>query len=182
MQLNGDVLAAFLSSFGGVETYTLITSVNGTAYDDYVFNMILDRVGFHSIPHIITYRDTTMTVIVEARIPLCWDVSCWGTLDALARKKKTKNKNSHRNDNKNSHHRYNQRYNHYYKEDNSSRNHNRKNKNKNPNPKTGNHPNKEEGWTQVTHKGKNKNLPLIQQYHKKHQKKKRQQKLTNQKK
>ena len=32
MQLNGDVLATFLSSFGGVENYTLITSVNGTTF------------------------------------------------------------------------------------------------------------------------------------------------------
>ena len=34
--------------------------------------MILDRGGFHAIPHIIMYRDTPMTVIVEGRRPLCW--------------------------------------------------------------------------------------------------------------
>ena len=72
MQLNGDVIAAYLSSYGGVENYHLITSAHGTAYGDYAFTMILDRGGFNSIPH-ISYRDTTMTVIVEGRKPLCWN-------------------------------------------------------------------------------------------------------------
>ena len=71
MQLNGDVLAAYLSTYGGVEEYILITSAHGTAYGDYVFTMILDRGGFYSIPHTITYRDTTMMVVVEGRKPLC---------------------------------------------------------------------------------------------------------------
>ena len=73
MQLNGDVLAAYLSINGGVEEYTLITSAHGTTYGDYVFTMILDRGGFHSIPQTITYRDTTMIVVVEGRKPLCWN-------------------------------------------------------------------------------------------------------------
>ena len=56
MQLNGDVLAAYLSTYGDVEEYTLNTSAHGTAYGDYVFTVILDRGGFHSIPHTIPYR------------------------------------------------------------------------------------------------------------------------------
>ena len=39
MQLNGDVLAAYLSTYGGMEEYTLIKSVHGTAYGDYVFTI-----------------------------------------------------------------------------------------------------------------------------------------------
>ena len=54
MELNGDVLAAHLSTHGGVEEYKLITSAHGTAFGDYVFTMIIDRGGFHSIPHTIT--------------------------------------------------------------------------------------------------------------------------------
>ena len=72
MQLNGDVIAAYLSSYGGVEDYMQIKSAHGTAYSDFLFTMILDRGGFNTIPHIISYRDTTMTVIVEGRKPLCW--------------------------------------------------------------------------------------------------------------
>ena len=72
MQLNGDVLTAYLSSYDGVEDYTLITSAHGTAYGDCAFTMILAREGFHAIPHIKKFRDTTMTVIVENRRPLCW--------------------------------------------------------------------------------------------------------------
>ena len=71
MELNGDVFAAYLSTHGGVEEYKLITSAHGTAFGDYVFTMILDRGGFHSIPHTITYRDTTMMVVFEGRKPLC---------------------------------------------------------------------------------------------------------------
>ena len=67
MQLNGDVHVTHSVA------EKIITSVNGTAYGDYVFTMILDRGGFDAIPHIITYRDTTMTVVVEGRRPLCWE-------------------------------------------------------------------------------------------------------------
>ena len=73
MELNGDVIAAYLSSYGGVEEYTQITSAHGTAYGDFSFTMILDRGGFNAIPHTIAYRTTTMTVIVEGRKPLCWN-------------------------------------------------------------------------------------------------------------
>ena len=73
MQLNGDVLAAYLNTYGGLEEYTIFTSAHGTSYGDYVFTMILDRGGFHSIPHTITYRDTTIMVVVEGRKPLCWN-------------------------------------------------------------------------------------------------------------
>ena len=72
MQLSGDVLAAYLSIYGGVEQVTQVTSTRGTAYGDYVFVMCLDRGGFNNIPHKIKYRDQTMTVIVEGRKPLCW--------------------------------------------------------------------------------------------------------------
>ena len=72
MQLSGDVLAAYLCTYGGVEDYTLITSGHGTANDDYVFIMWLDRGGFNNIPHIIKYRDQSMMVVVKGRRPLCW--------------------------------------------------------------------------------------------------------------
>ena len=54
MELNGDVIAAYLSSYGVVEDYTQITSAHGTAYGDFSFIMILDRGGFNAIPHTIT--------------------------------------------------------------------------------------------------------------------------------
>ena len=73
MQLNGDVIAAYISSYGGVEDYTQITSAHDTAYGDFSFIMILHRGGFNAIPHTITYRNTTMTVIVEGRKSLCWN-------------------------------------------------------------------------------------------------------------
>ena len=72
IQLSGDVLAAYLSIYGGVEQVTQITSNSGTAYGDYVFIMCLDRGGFNNIPHIIKYWDQSMMVVVKGRKPLCW--------------------------------------------------------------------------------------------------------------
>ena len=70
MQLSGDVLAAYLSIYGGVEQVTQITSNSGTAYGDYDFIIYLDRGGFNNIPYIIKYRDQSMTLVVEGRKPL----------------------------------------------------------------------------------------------------------------
>ena len=72
MQLSGDVLAVYLSIYGGVEQVSQIRSTQGTAYGDYVFIMCLDRGGFNNVPHKIKYRDRTMTVVVEGRKSLCW--------------------------------------------------------------------------------------------------------------
>ena len=89
MQLNGDVIAIYLSSCGGVEDYTQITSAHGTAYGDFSFTMILDRGGFNAIPHIISYRDTTMTVIVVGRKPLCWNCKQLGLFSRSCPQKAT---------------------------------------------------------------------------------------------
>ena len=72
MQLSGDVLAAYLNIYGGVEQVSQVRSTRGTAYGDYVFIMCLDRGRFNNVPHKIKYRDQTMTVVVEGRKPLCW--------------------------------------------------------------------------------------------------------------
>ena len=72
MQLSGDVLAAYLSIYGDVEQVKQIKSPNGTAYGDYELIMNLDRVGFHAIPHSIKYIDQAMMVVVEGRRPLSW--------------------------------------------------------------------------------------------------------------
>ena len=63
MQLNRDVLTVFLSSFGGAEDHILITSVNGTAYSDYVFTIILDR----GVP-----RHPTHDIISRYNNDDCW--------------------------------------------------------------------------------------------------------------
>ena len=78
MQLNGEVLAAYLSFYGAIEDFSLITSAHGTAYGDYTFTMILDRRGFNAIPHTISYRDTTITVMIEGWKPLCWHCKQFG--------------------------------------------------------------------------------------------------------
>ena len=89
MELNGDVLATFLSSFGGVEDSTLMASASGTAYGDYVFTMVLNGGGFHVIPHTITYKDTTMMVVVEGRRPLCWSCKQLGHFERSCHQKAT---------------------------------------------------------------------------------------------
>ena len=57
IQLCGDVLAANLSDYGGVESVTQIKSVRGIAYSDYAFIMCLTRETFQTIPHTIKYKD-----------------------------------------------------------------------------------------------------------------------------
>ena len=73
MQLSGDILAAYLSDYGGIESVTQIKSVRGTAYSNYAFIMCLTRGGFQAIPHTVKYKDQTMMVVVEGRKPLCWE-------------------------------------------------------------------------------------------------------------
>ena len=72
IQLNGDVLAAYLSKYGEVDDVTLARSPARTAHGDYVINMGLNREGFQVIPHIIKFQDRNMMVIVESKRPLCW--------------------------------------------------------------------------------------------------------------
>ena len=78
VQLSGDVLAAYLSIYGGVEQVTQVTSTRGTAYGDYVFVMCLDGGGFDKVPHGVRYREQTMTVVVGGGKPLCWSCSGGG--------------------------------------------------------------------------------------------------------
>ena len=70
--LTGEVLAAFLSSYGSVEEITLLRSAAGTAYGDYVFRMCLTQEGFQAIPETIVSRERQMMVVVEGRRPRCW--------------------------------------------------------------------------------------------------------------
>ena len=60
IQLNEEVLAAYLIKHGEVEDITKAKSVNGTAHGDYIFTMCLDRGGFTAIPHVIEYENQIM--------------------------------------------------------------------------------------------------------------------------
>ena len=55
IELNEEVLAAFLSNYGDIEDVTKAKSPNGTAHGDYLFTMCLDRGGFMAIPHTVDY-------------------------------------------------------------------------------------------------------------------------------
>ena len=85
--LTGEVLAAFLSSYGNVEEITLLRSAAGTAYGDYVFRMCLAREGFQSIPETIVSRGRQMMVIVEGRRPRCWSCKQLGHIAKFCPKK-----------------------------------------------------------------------------------------------
>ena len=71
IQLNGDVLAAYLSEYGSVEAATPLNASEGTAHGDYILTVCYDREGFQAIPHIISYEQQQMIVVVEGRRPLC---------------------------------------------------------------------------------------------------------------
>ena len=85
--LTGEVLAAFLSSYGSVEEITLLRSAAGTAYGDYVFRMCLTREGFQAIPETIVSRERQIMVIVEGRRPRCWSCKQLGHISKFCPKK-----------------------------------------------------------------------------------------------
>ena len=106
--------------------------------------------GVNSIPHTISYRDMTITVIVKGRKPLCWHCQQLGHFSRSCPQKPTKittlptttttimtivaaaatTKTI-------------------------------PSTNESPKPETGDHPDKEEeGWAQVTREGKKKKTPL----------------------
>ena len=53
------------------EEVTQIRSAGGMAHGDYVLNVCVDRKGFQAIPHILTYKDQQIMVVVEGRRLLC---------------------------------------------------------------------------------------------------------------
>ena len=90
IQLNEEVLAAYLVKHGEIEDITKAKSVNGTAHGDYIFTMCLDRGGFTAIPHIIEYEHQIMTVVVEGRKPQCWNCKQLGHFSKSCPQKTTK--------------------------------------------------------------------------------------------
>ena len=72
IQLNGDVLAAYISEYGGVWDIITSKSASGIAHGDYFVAMCLDRRGFQAIPHTLEYEDQVMMRVVEGRKPQCW--------------------------------------------------------------------------------------------------------------
>ena len=70
VQLNGGVLAAYMSAYGSVEEVTTVHSADGTAHGNFVLNICLNRESFQAIPRILTYRDQQMMMVVEGRKPV----------------------------------------------------------------------------------------------------------------
>ena len=64
VQLNGDVIAAYVSAYNNVKEMTMVHSVDGTAHGDFVLDICLNREGFQAIPHILIYQDQQMMVVV----------------------------------------------------------------------------------------------------------------------
>ena len=73
IELNEEVLAAFLCKYGDIEDITKAKSSSRTAHGDYIFTMCLDKGGFVAIPHTLEYETQVMTVVVEGRKPQCWN-------------------------------------------------------------------------------------------------------------
>ena len=85
--LTGEVLAAFLSSYGSVEEITLLRSAAGTAHGDYMFRMCLTWEGFQAISETIVSRERQMMVVVEGRRPRCWICKQLGHISKFCPKK-----------------------------------------------------------------------------------------------
>ena len=90
IQLNVEVLAAYLSGCGYIEEVVKAKSVNRTAHGDYIFTMCLDSGGFMAIPHTLDYESQVMTVVVEGRKPQCWNCKQLGHFSKSYPQKTTK--------------------------------------------------------------------------------------------
>ena len=90
IQLNEEVLAAYLCEYGDIEDITKAKSNNGTAHGDYIFTMCLDRGGFAAIPHTLEYKSQVMTVVIEGRNPQCWNCKQLGHFSKSCPQKTTK--------------------------------------------------------------------------------------------
>ena len=56
VQLNGDVIAAYMSAYGNVKEETIVRSADGTAHGDFVLDICLNKESFQAIPHILIYQ------------------------------------------------------------------------------------------------------------------------------
>ena len=153
IQLNEEVLAAYLVKHGEIEEITKAKSVNGTAHGDYIFTMCLDRGGFTAIPHVIEYEHQIMTVVVEGRKPQCWNCKQLGHFSKSCPQKTTKTTPATTTTTETT-------TNTTTTIAAESTAATEGKKNETPKAKTGDSPDKEEGWTQVAKGGKKKKTPI----------------------
>ena len=90
IQLNEEVLAAYLCEYGDIEDITKAKANNGTEHGDYIFTMCLDRAGFAAIPHTLEYESHVMTVVIVGRKPQCWNCKQLGHFSKSCPQKTTK--------------------------------------------------------------------------------------------
>ena len=145
IELNEEVLAAFLSSYGDIEDAAKAKSPSGTAHGDYLFTICMDRGGFMAIPHTMEYESQTMTVVVDGRKPQCWNCKQpWHFSKSCPQKTNTTTKTNATA---------------VTAKAAATTNTMTKPTGKSPKQDTGDHPDKEEGWTQVQRGGKKKEEP-----------------------
>ena len=150
IQLNEEVLAAYLTKHGEIEDITKAKSVNGTTHGDYIFTMCMDRGGFTAIPHIIEYEHQIMTVVVEGRKPQCWNCKQLGHFSKSCPQKTTKTTPATTTTTTETTMTSTSTITAAATAATTAE------KNETPKAKTGDSPDKEEGWTQVVKGGKKK--------------------------
>lgn len=72
MQISAEILGSFFTQFGEVEKITPVRSKTGMHLGSYTVAMRLKKEGFQAIPAQLTFKEATMTVVVEGRRPHCW--------------------------------------------------------------------------------------------------------------
>jgi len=65
-------VAAFLSTYGDLESSNPLYGKSGIQIPEYVFRMKLNREGFDNIPDDIMFLDHKIMIVVEGRKPHCW--------------------------------------------------------------------------------------------------------------
>ena len=85
--LPGNVVASFLSAYGKMEYVAQLRVTAGTAHEDNMFQLCLNKEGFQAIPDTINYQDKQTMVAVEGKQPHRWNCKQLGHLTKVCPQK-----------------------------------------------------------------------------------------------
>ena len=87
--LPADMIASYLSAYDLVEEVEQFRASAGTAHEDHVYRLCLNKEEFQAIPDTLFFKERQMMVVVEVRQPHCWKCKQVGHLAKACLQKKT---------------------------------------------------------------------------------------------
>ena len=66
-----NLIVAYMNTYSSIKEVSMVCSAGRTAHGDYILDICLNMEGFQAIPHIFSYQDQRMMVVMEGRRLLC---------------------------------------------------------------------------------------------------------------